>query len=434
MVANIIGLVVECMKLMLVLCGVLNYKFKKSISGVIALSISILFLIVMGIKNNEYKISIEIIVVVFICALFVESEKRIVKWLLSLLSFFVICGIDDILSLIVKTFMNVSDTDAINNVEILAITNFFSLFIISVTAILLQHFYYKRKRAEKSFIDNSSIFYLILFILGISASSIYLTSFNTAIYKDTVKNTRMVALVVALFMIVFVVVGVLLIYNNNSKKYYKQVAEINNKLLKTQQNYYQLLQEKEKETRRFRHDISNHILCLDTLIKDGKYIDAEEYLENMRDSVSELKPKYQTGNMLVNAIINDIASRYNNVQLIWTGVVPENLKLSNMDLCTIFSNVLENAFQAADGCIEQGNVKVTARSLADSLTFSVENDFIEPVKESKGIFITKKEDKENHGFGTMNVRSCVHANGGSIEYNYDDKIFSVEIVLPNVVK
>ena len=58
MVANIIGLVVECMKLMLVLCGVLNYKFKKSISGVIALSISILFLIVMGIKNNEYKISI----------------------------------------------------------------------------------------------------------------------------------------------------------------------------------------------------------------------------------------------------------------------------------------------------------------------------------------------------------------------------------------
>ena len=433
MVANIIGLVVECMKLMLVLCGVLNYKFKKSISGVIVFVISCFSFIILDVANKELFFDVVYFATIVICALFVETKRKLLTFLISAISFLAICSLDDFIVLLLRVVFSVPYETMTENAISDLLTNCLSIFIIMALAMIMKHFYYKKNKS-KQLLNNSSILYLIMFLIGVLASSLLISPIGNPVYKDSLKNQMILGISIGLFIILFVMIGVLLIYNNNSKKYYMQVADIKNKLLESQQNYYQMLQEKEKETRRFRHDISNHILCLDTLIKDGKYIDAEEYLENMRDSVSELKPKYQTGNMLVNAIINDIASRYNNVQLIWTGVVPENLKLSNMDLCTIFSNVLENAFQAADGCIEQGNVRVTAKSLSNSLMVSVENDFIEPVKESKGIFITKKEDKENHGFGTMNVRSCVHSNGGSIEYNYDDKIFSVEIVLPNVVK
>lgn len=47
-----------------------------------------------------------------------------------------------------------------------------------------------------------------------------------------------------------------------------KVAIINEKLLETQADYYKMLLEKEDETRKFRHDMSNHIICIDALSQE----------------------------------------------------------------------------------------------------------------------------------------------------------------------
>lgn len=430
MVTNIINLIVECMKLLLCMCGILNYKFRKSVAAVILLVLSIIVLVVMGIVDNQHRATLFIMISIIICVLSVEGKR---KTLFCPLSFFVICCIDDLLMLIVKIVLSIPSEAFDNNSFAGAIVNSLSLVLLTGVAMALQHFYYKKRSSEKYSIHNSSILYIVLFLIGQIAATIYIAPFTLENYKNTLRNDRIVAVSVCILSILFFILGTLLIYNNSAKKRYKQVAEINKKLLETQQDYYMMLIDKDTETRKFRHDISNHILCVDTLIKQKEYEEAEKYLADLRDSLSDLRIKYQTGNMLVNAIVNDISSKYESVNFVWEGMFPQNLKLSNMDLCVIFSNVLENAFYAASGCTEQGNVNVAVKSITNSIMICVENDISAPVKEAKGKFLTQKTDKKNHGFGTMNVRTCVNTNGGSVEYKYTDKIFTVEITLPNVV-
>lgn len=206
---------------------------------------------------------------------------------------------------------------------------------------------------------------------------------------------------------------------------------MNQKLLASQEQYYQMLLEKENETRRFRHDITNHMLCLDVLLKEQEYDDARKYLANLTGELQELGPKVQTGNRLVNAILNDISRKYTDVSFDWNGLLPQKMQLPNMDICTIFSNILENAFVAAAGCEEDGKVAVEVQEVGHGLKIVVQNNKSEEVEVKDGKFVTRKEDKKNHGFGTMNVKECVKRNGGTVEYDYTVDSFTVKLLLVN---
>lgn len=61
-----------------------------------------------------------------------------------------------------------------------------------------------------------------------------------------------------------------------------KVAIINEKLLETQADYYKMLLEKEDETRKFRHDMSNHIICIDALSQEKKYDEMQSYLSSLK--------------------------------------------------------------------------------------------------------------------------------------------------------
>lgn len=430
MVTNIINLIVECMKLLVIMCGILNFKFNKSKAAVSIFFSTIIILILIGIYDGLYQISGLIFLAVIICGLSVKGKYR---FILCVLSFFCICCIDEFLMLMIKSAFKITDEIISGNPAVFSAANAFSLIILTPLAMFMQNFYYKKYQSTQESLHNSNVLYIVLFVIGQIASLIFITPFTLNEYKSNLRNNQIVAFSVCILGLLFLVFGVLLIYNNNYKNYYKHIAEINQKLLYSQEKYYRMLLEKENETRKFRHDISNHILCVDALLKEHNYDEAEIYLSDLKSSISELRPRYQTGNMLVNVIVNDISGKYENVNLVWTGIIPEKLHMSNMDICIIFSNVLENAFCAASDCMYNGKVEVVIKSLFNSLDIYVINNMSRPVEEKKGKLITQKSDKKNHGFGTMNLRTCVNINGGSVVYKYTESIFTTEIILPNVI-
>ena len=65
---------------------------------------------------------------------------------------------------------------------------------------------------------------------------------------------------------------------------------------------------------------------------------------------------------------------------------------------------------------------------------TVKNTIGAPVKMKDGVFETSKDDKENHGIGTINIQKSVKANDGIVEYNYDESMFEIRIILPNALK
>jgi len=429
MVTNIVMLVLEMVKMLLVLCGCLNYKMKRRFTGAwVVFGVSVVLLVIKGIQDSTYQVNTFYFIVVVITAMMLEGKK---KGLLALVAFLGISCVDSIMVPVVQSMFGISEEELYRNSLIYAATNTISLVGITIAAILLQKLYFTRGRKGNQQIHNSSRLYLALFAIGLTAVLFFMTPIFGEGFRWSKRTLTVVVVSILVFAVMFLIMGIFLIYNSNAKRYYKEVAKMNQDLLDSTERYYQMLLEKEEETRRFRHDISSHLTCLKRLLEEKKTEEAAEYLNNLGGVMRELTVKHQTGNMLVNAIVNDISEKYAEVALDWKGHLPQQLEMSNMDICVIFSNLLENAFFAASAC-EEGFVDVTVESVSGALTITMENNMAKAIEEKEGKLITQKADKRNHGFGTRNVRDCVAKNDGQITFDYTEKSFTVKMVLLNV--
>lgn len=266
MLVNIVTFFVECVKLLFVLCGMLNYKAKKSVSAMVALFLCVGALLVKGIIDANYRVSTFYFLVTIICALIIEGKRR---FLFSLIAYLGICSLDEIIRLVIRVLFTIPNEEMGNNPILYSITNSISLVILGLLAGLLQNVFYKRNGRVSWGIQNSGQFYLLLFLFGQLGASFCMIPVTSVTFKWNVKTEYLIMLSVITFSVTVLLLGILLIYNSNAKKYYRRVAEVNRKFVESQERYYQMLLEKENETRMFRHDITNHIMCVDALLEGG---------------------------------------------------------------------------------------------------------------------------------------------------------------------
>lgn len=430
MITNIVMLVQDLAKMLLVLCGCLNYKLKrKFIGALVVLGVSVVALVAIGFWNAEYRVSTFYVVVPLIAVMMTKGKK---KGLLAAVVFLGFSCIDTIVLLVLAGVCGVSGEAVHEDPLLCGLCNVISLVGIMVVTVLLQKLYYGRGKKGIREIHTKGRVYLWLFLGGITASSIAMLPLDNDDFEWSMGNVILFVIPSIVFAVLFLVMGILLVYNNSAKQHYKEVARVNQNLVEAQGRYYQMLLGKEEETRRFRHDMSSHLICVKRLLEENKVQEAEEYLGKLGGTLHELSVKYQTGNTLVNAIVNDVSGRYTGVVLDWKGHLPKQMQISDMDVCVIFSNLLENAFFAASACENTGTVEVTVKSVSSALAITVENDMAKPIEEREGKLITQKADKKNHGYGTQNVRECVEKNDGEVEFKYTEKRFTVDLVLVNV--
>ncbi|WP_258171597.1 histidine kinase [Paraclostridium sordellii] len=93
--------------------------------------------------------------------------------------------------------------------------------------------------------------------------------------------------------------------------------KIQNELMKNkldmQYEHYLSVQESHMKVKKLYHDINNHICCIDNLKNNNKEV--SEYINNLKDEIKSFKDNYNTGNMILDIIINeksDICSKKRN--------------------------------------------------------------------------------------------------------------------------
>ena len=409
-------ILIELIKFWLIMCGILEFRISKSKKVYIA-ALSVLLIVVFALYVIEFMNPISLGILSTLLFGIIITGKRKVLW--TILTFFTICSVDEICLCLSSRFLFSGE------VKTDSVMNSFGIIIFSMIA-LIKYFLVRNKKINNSenMLDRPE---LIVFVILQMFVFLFVSQYNTT---DKIKASNTFFTIIIL---VFIAAEIMMLYNWCLKKYYQNTSEINRKLLESTESYYKRLLAQEQETRRFRHDIRNHLLCLDMLLKSKKYEEAEEYLEGMSDSVSALKPVVKTGNMLINAMVGDIKSRYPNVSVKWNGHIPDKFCISDMDVCTIFSNLLGNAFENAGLSEENAEVKVTVKILGSSITAIIQNNIAVPVKEKNGRFETHKKDVRNHGIGLQNVERCIKSLNGEIQYSYDDNLFTVEIIIPEAI-
>lgn len=236
-----------------------------------------------------------------------------------------------------------------------------------------------------------------------------------------VKPTRLVIIGTALVVLggvgTFGMILTIMYYFNGTAKYkiQSEMAEMYNE---QQKEYFSKLLERETETKKFRHDIINQLMIIQSLCqKEDTQI--KDYISNLLDNRGEIFYKqFDVGNDIVNVIINYyFVPIQKNCDIAVKGCVGELESISGVDLCVIVSNLVKNAVEAASRVQEEKREICFFISEGNQyLNIRVENSYEGDIIFGKeGMPKTNKAEKDSHGFGIWNVKEAVEKYQGRLK-------------------
>lgn len=100
-----------------------------------------------------------------------------------------------------------------------------------------------------------------------------------------------------------------------------------------------------KKTRTLKHDMKNHIIVITSYLNDGQYEEAKDYLSKISDNLNKMYTYIETGNSLLNYIINTKLqfAKENGIDV---KAEIENLsfdQIGSVDFSALLNNLLDNA-------------------------------------------------------------------------------------------
>ena len=216
------------------------------------------------------------------------------------------------------------------------------------------------------------------------------------------------------------------------KNIYKEKKQITEKYLSEQKNHYEYLENREKETKKFRHDLRNHMQMLSNFARNHQYDDFYNYLETIEMKIESFGNIITVHNGIVDAVINQFYSKaiQNNIKMEVRGRFPEDCAIDAYDLCTIFSNVLSNALEAAIET-EEKLVTVECRYTDKNIIVVVTNSFINDGNET---IKTRKDDLDYHGYGLENTKDSIEKYHGVFDIETKDNLFILKILFNYIEK
>lgn len=208
---------------------------------------------------------------------------------------------------------------------------------------------------------------------------------------------------------------------------------LNKKYLRVQQENYEYLEYREEETKRFRHDYKNHLNSLQILCKEKRYKDVENYIDEISERLNQRHVYFSVCNSFVDAILNYYYQKMSkiNIKFKVSGKMPKICNINLFDLCTIISNLLDNAIEAVEELNEDKRfIEMTFRYDDLMIYCNVVNPYNGKLDIYKNKIISKKNSK-NHGYGLSNVRKSVDIYSGSLDIKTANCTFEVLIALVN---
>lgn len=186
-----------------------------------------------------------------------------------------------------------------------------------------------------------------------------------------------------------------------------------------------------RQMRGWRHDYHNHIQAMLAMTDNPEEL--RKYLWMLNDDLTTVDTVLKTGNVMVDAILNCKLSliKSKNITVNAKATVPAELRISEIDLCAIIGNLLDNAMEA---CLRQDKseerfIRVYIGILKQQLYICVTNSVGGKVKKVGKTYLSTK-DSDAHGFGLMRIDRLADKYDGYVNRQNEEGAFATEVMLP----
>ena len=192
------------------------------------------------------------------------------------------------------------------------------------------------------------------------------------------------------------------------------------------------MKELESIARIYRHDMRHHLQLILDLIHQEKYAQAKDYINENIKAVADITPKRYTDIDTLNLLLGryEKIAEKENIQCHFDVNIKNTLPLSNMEICALVSNVLENACQAnANLPIGERFIDFAFKCHNNMLILS-EDNACEDSLTLDGINGNTDWNRE-HGFGTKSIEAIVKKYDGNVIITAKAGHFHIMILIPN---
>lgn len=229
--------------------------------------------------------------------------------------------------------------------------------------------------------------------------------------------------------VLLIVIIIALVFICTLKSHLENTSLLLEKLNYSQAEYYQNMIKLNEDQRKFRHDYRNHMICLQALMKEKQYSDAEQYIQEITHKEIIESNRFFTGNQIADAILYDKAASAEKIyaEIQFEGSICDKLPLS--DVCVIFANALDNAIEACEKITspEKKIIIVNCLFTQNMQIIQISNPVEQDIEIYNNAIETTKEDKSTHGIGLHNIMRTIDKYHGECSISCENKRFVIDI-------
>lgn len=186
------------------------------------------------------------------------------------------------------------------------------------------------------------------------------------------------------------------------------------------------------QMRGWRHDYHNHIQTLKAYLALEQLREIGGYLNKLDLDLASVDTILKTGNVMVDAILNSKISlaMSKKINVNAKAAVPRDLTVSEIDLCVVLGNLIDNATEACLALPDAADriIRIYVDIFNDYLYISVANSMGNEIKKGNSGYISTKG--ASHGFGLMRIDKIINKYGGHINRQNEEDVFATEVMLP----
>lgn len=299
--------------------------------------------------------------------------------------------------------INANNILAINDMQSMILTLSSKVIYIIEIMILLNLFSKRRNKKDVPIME------LIIVSLIIFITSLFM-----------MKNTES-----SLSFIIFITLGIanLILFHINQRMIIKnEEAQLLKEQTEKEKYYYdeyRFLKENYKNISILRHDIKEHISTIEAITDSKK---AVEYINNILSEEERDKYIEYTDNQILNILIlrkkNECKEK--GISFNIEPVIAELDFISDMDVITIFSNLINNAIESSINA-EDKKINLYIYEVNNKFVYvKIKNSCIEKPMEIDGKLMSSKNDKYLHGIGLLSVNKAIKKYDGKLKWIYNE--------------
>ncbi len=401
--------------------NLMKLRFENKISQ-LGLFLSLLVMTEIGVifyKNMLLKALYAIICMMIIISIFFIDK---VWWKIFVVATYYICsGIGELLSIVI---INMFNNDLYSDIQQGIISwNFLKASLIAYIIIISSVLIMIKKFRKNKFRIEGELYISIYCVMQIISVAIL-----TAFIRKYSPNATTFIIYIVISTIIIGIYTLLIINNAKNEANSKARALHAEEILLMQYQYMADIKQQYNLVRELKHNYRGYMEIIDGLTKNKLYQELEKFVNEFGEVHTKLDGITFCDRYTLDIVLHN---KYEHAKAneIPINIVIENIeeiKIPDFDLCTIASNLLQNAIE---GCLsikaEKRNVDFLIRRKANFVVFHMCNSCNKP-QES---FRTTKENELEHGLGLNIIRNIAKKHGGDTLFEYQNGQFLSTVTL-----